>query len=237
VAVSTTNGLAFDPVRPAAGVTGTLRISLHDGNSSAPALDELLVDGALEAFPPGTTRVDYLEFSGEIQGPFVVAAEVDSPAGDPVVIDTEEKVQLLATVETLEATAAQVDVSGREVTVKDVDLELEDVDEEVVDRILSGAFDLDIRNPWSIGASFNLAIHTPSGLILKSFNVPPAPTSTARVEFDQDELRRILGQPGVVMRGFGTVDPEAGVREVTPGQVLTVETTLDLVIRVGGEEG
>ena len=58
-------------------------------------------------------------------------------------------------------------------------------------------------------------------------------TSTARVEFSQSELRSFLGQ-NVVLGGHGLVDVGAGQVTLSPGQVLTLESQLDLVIRVGG---
>jgi hypothetical protein len=116
----------------------------------------------------------------------------------------------------------------------DTDLGLEDVDADLVERVMSGALELEIQNPWSIGASFSLTIRSPTVNITKDFTLAAEGTSTARVEFSQAELRSILGQPNVVLGGYGFVDPSAGSVTLTPDQVLILNSKLDLVVRLGG---
>lgn len=204
--VMATNGFAFDPLRPAAGVTGTLTMSLYDQPAAGILLDQIIVDGATESFP----------------------------AGDPVTIDITERLTVDALVQALEISSAVIDVSDREFTMDDTDLDLEGVDETVVDHVISGALDLEIQNPWSIGATFSVTIQGPNTNISKGFNIPPGATSTALVEFSQSELRSFLGQPNVVLGGHDLVDVGAGQVALSPGQVLTLESKLDLVIRIGG---
>jgi len=232
--VLATNGFAFDPVRPAAGVTGTLTMSLYDQSAAGTLLDQIIVDGATESFAVGVTIVKIFEFSGVVRGPLVVVVAVNSPAGDAVTIDVTERLIVDAGVQALEISSAVIDVSGREFTMDDTELDLEGVDETVVDHVMSGALDLEIQNPWSIGATFSVTIQGPNTNISKGFNIPPGATSTARVEFSQSELRSFLGQPNVVLGGHGLVDVGAGQVTLSPGQVLTLESQLDLVIRVGG---
>jgi hypothetical protein len=64
-------------------------------------------------------------------------------------------------------------------------------------------------------------------------SVPAAPVSTVEVELTQAELQAFLGEPNVVLVGQGTVDPNAGTVTLAPGQTLTIESKLDLVILIG----
>jgi len=230
------NGFGFDPIRPQAGSAGTLTISLYNGSTSGPLLDRVLVDGATEAFPPGTTLTRTLEFSGEVEDALVVQLGIFSPLGDPVTIDVTEVFSVGATVLDLEAVSAAVDLSGKGFTLEETVLEVGDMDEEMVHRIQEGAMDLIIHNPWSVGATFAIQIIGPFAPIPKTFSIPGDPTSTARIEFSQEELRTFLGQEDVILVGTGVVDPDAGESALTPGQLLILDTRLDLIIRVGGGE-
>jgi hypothetical protein len=63
--------------------------------------------------------------------------------------------------------------------------------------------------------------------------VPAAPVSTVEVEFTRAELQSFLGEPEVVMTGTGTVDQNAGTVTLSPGQIMLVDTKLDLVLLIG----
>jgi len=235
--LSITNGFAFDPLRPAAGVDGTMTLSLYDESTSGTLLDQVVVSGATESLPTGSTMVKTLAFSGVVNGPFVVAVELDSPAGDPVLIDINETVQVLATVPTLEVSTALVDVSAQEFVLEDTDLDLGDIPEKVVDHVQSGTLEILIENPWSVGADVDINIESPLGVVSQSFRVPASPTSTVRVEYSQAELQTFLGEDNVVLTGFGVVDPTAGDASLAPGQILLMDSQIELVVRIGGGEG
>ena len=53
------------------------------------------------------------------------------------------------------------------------------------------------------------------------------------MEFSQAELQAFLGEPNVVMIGQGTVNQDAGTATLAPGQVMTIDAKLDLLIVVG----
>lgn len=230
------NGFAFDPLRPAAGVTGTLTMALFDGSTSGTLLDQVVVDGTSESFGSGSTLIKTLSFTGSVSANLVVLVSVNSPGGDPVPIDTGEEITVDASVPTLTISSATVDVAGEDFTIEDTDLDLEDVDKEMVDRVQSGALDMDITNPWGVGATMTLTIQTPSGPINKSFSIPDGSTSTARVDFTKSELRAILGKDNVIMRGTGIVNANASPTTVSPGQEMILDTELDIVIKIGGED-
>jgi len=237
IQVVATNGFPFDMLRPAAGVTGTLTMTLYDQSSTGTLLDQIIVDGATESFGVGATLEETLEFSGVISGPLVVVVEVDSPAGDAVTINIASTLTVDASVPTLNLSAVQVDVLGQEFTMDDTDLDVEDLDETLVDHLMSGAIVFEIENPWGIGATMTLTIDTPFETITKPLTIPSGPESTVRVEFSQSELKAFLGQPNVFMGGSGMVSAAVGSVSVTPDQLLTLDAKMDLVVRIGGGEG
>jgi hypothetical protein len=172
-----------------------------------------------------------------------VVTTVNSPAGgvDPgdwVLIRLQDQVSVTATPQDLEATSAVVDVVGETFQLIDTELDVEDLDEELVDHIVSGAIAMAVVNPWAIGASLTLSIDGPTmgAPVVKNVVVPAAPTSSLRVEFSQAELRSFLGEPGVTMSGSGTVAPGTGPVTITPDQLLVLDSTLDLVLLIGGGE-
>ncbi len=235
VRVEAWNGLGFDPIRPAAGSTGTLTLSLRDGGPGGRLLDRIVVDGATRSFPSGTTLTETLQFSGPVEEAILVVLEVSSPLGDPVTINVNQSVAVDATVQTLEVTSAVADLSGETFEMDETDMDTEDVDESIVDRIQSGALEFRAQNPWAVGASVNVIISGPFTPITKSFVIPEGLTSEGRIEFTRQELQTFLGQSNVTLTGFGTVNPGAGEATLTPGQTLILETILDLTIRIGGE--
>ncbi len=240
VTVVAQNGFSFDPIRPPGGSPGTLTLSLRDGGPGGILLDQVVVDGAVTSFAPGALLTRVLEYSGPVGATLTVVMSVESPAGgtapeDRIVVRLADQVQITATPQPLEITSALIRVAGRSFDLIATDLDVEDVDQKIVDRVRPGAFLMEISNPWSIGATFDLTVSGPTvaSPIIKTATVPAAPSSTVRVEFTEEELRSFLGEPGVMLSGTGTVDPGAGTVRVTPQQVLTVETRLDLVLLVG----
>jgi hypothetical protein len=240
VLVEAENGLTFDPLRPRGGDPGTLSIALRDGGVGGPVLAEVLVEGTATSFNPGTVLVRTLEYSGPVTAELWVVTTVNSPAGglDPVdwvLIRLVDEVQVTATAQVLEATSAVVAVANETFQLIDTELDVGDLDDELVDHVQSGAAAMEISNPWAIGASLTLTIDGPTmaAPIVKVVVVPSTPSSTVRVEFSQSELQSFLGKPGVTMSGDGTVAPQAGFINVTPDQVLSIDSKLDLIIRIG----
>gem|GEM_PF-629516 len=240
VVVLAQNGLSFDPLRPPGGNPGTVTLSLRDGGPAGPLLAQVLVDGATTSFSPGAFLTRVLEYSGPLGTPLTVTVGVNSPAGgtspsDRVMVRLSDQIQVSATPQDLEVTSAVVRVDGRSFDLIDTELDVQDLDEGFVERVQSGAFLMEIDNPWSLGANLELTLRGPTlgSPIVKNLSVPAAPSSSVRVEFTRDELQSFLGQPGVTLTGGGTVAPGTGAVSVTPHQSLTVETRLDLVLRVG----
>jgi hypothetical protein len=169
-----------------------------------------------------------------------VTVEINSPAGGPepgnwVLIGLDNEVRVTATPEALEAESAEITVAGEIFGLGITELEVGDISKDMVNKITSGSFELEIVNPWSVGAVFSLTIVGPTmgAPVVLIASVPPSPISTVTVAFSQAELQAFLGEPDVIMTGQGTVSQDAGIVTVAPGQTMTIDTKLDLVILIG----
>ncbi|MFQ5536088.1 MAG: hypothetical protein ACE5GJ_01430 [Gemmatimonadota bacterium] len=231
--VTIRNNFSFDPIQPGGGSTGTVTITISD-QSSGMVLGQTVLDGATDALPAGAsvTRVVSLT-SATVGSTLMAAVEVDSPAGAMVTINTSESIQVTATPSSILVSSATVDVSGQDVTIDPVDLDVGDIDSTITDHIQNGAIILEITNPFGVGISGTLDINYPGGTISKSLTIPAQPTSTATLSYSGEELRSFLGQTGVVLTGNASVTG-GGLITVTPGEVATLGSKIDLTLQIGG---
>lgn len=240
VEVVAQNGFGFDPLRPPGGQTGTATLTLREGGPTGPVLDELVLNGTDTSFGPGTILTRTLDYSGPVIGSLSVTLTIDSPAGGPepgnwVPIRLNDELQVVVSPGTVEVTSANITVAGRAFALPITGLDVEDLDADLVEQVSSGFLRLIVQNPWSVGATLNLAITGPTMAepIFFIARVPPTPTATLDVEFTASDLQAFLGQPDVVVAGQGTVDQSAGAIPLLPDQVMTIETKLDLTIEIG----
>lgn len=235
VTLEVTNEFGFDPIRPGSSATGTMTLRVSD-DADGDVLSELVVDGADTAFPSGTTLTRDLTLGQEtVNGSLVATIELDSPAGDPVTIDTTALFSVVATPSNVRVASVSADVSSRPVTFDTVDLDVQDVDDRIRDAVLEGAFILDVTNPFGISADFDLQITGPEfSPIQRSATIGPAATSTVRLEFSGVEIQDFLGTPGVQLTGGAVMDSGAGIITLTPGQDLVLKASLDVTMQVDG---
>jgi len=240
VVVEAENRFGFDPLRPPGGETGSFTLALRDGGPNGPVLDEVLIDGETTSFGQNSTLSRQLEYSGPVESSVFVTVMVNSPAGglEPgnwVPIGIDDEIRITATPEAVEASSAEISVAGEVFDLGVTSLNVEDISEDVVDRLQRGSIVLELVNPWSVGAVLTLTIQGPTmeAPVVLIAPVPPSPSSTVEVELSQAELRAFLGEPNVVMTGQGTVNQDAGTVTLTPGQVMTIDAKLDLVILIG----
>lgn len=240
VVVQARNRFSFDPLRPPGGERGSVTLAIRDGGPDGPILDEVIINGEDTSFGPNSTISRELEYSGPVGSSIAVTIEVTSPAGGAqpgnwVLISLDDQIQVTATTESMEAASARIDVAGEVFDLLDTDLNVEDIGKDMVDKIQSGTLVMDLVNPWSVGAVMNLTIDGPTmaAPVVLIAPVPAAPTSRVTVEISQAELRSFLGEPGVVMTGTGAVDQNAGSVTLAPGQIMTIDARLDLVILIG----
>ncbi len=234
VDIRVTNALGFDPIRPAAGTYGSLTLTLYAGPNTADVLAQLVVDGADQAFPSGTTLERTLTATtGSVTPEVRVVLAVDSPAGDPVTIDTSARLDVEVTVPAAEFSRARIEVAGEEVSVDDTELDVGDVDRDLVDHVRSGALVLLVDNPLQVAVDMTVRISGPFPDIVKEAAFSAAPASTTRIDYSGEELRTFLGESGVVLSGEGTVDPAAPPVTVTPRDSVRINARIDAVFRVG----
>ncbi|MGD2123576.1 MAG: hypothetical protein PVJ76_17610 [Gemmatimonadota bacterium] len=240
VVVEARNLFGFDPLRPPGGDRGTVTLALRDGAVGGPVLDEVVIDGDDTTFGPGETLSRDLEYSGPVSSTIFVTMDVNSPAGGPepgnwVEIDLDDQIQITATPESLEAESAEVAVAGEVFDLGITELDVEDISKDMVDKIQQGSFLMEIVNPWAVGATLTLTINGPTmaAPVVLIASVPAAPVSNVEVEFSRAELQAFLGEPGVIMTGQGTVGQDAGTVTLTPGQIMLIDTKLDLVLLIG----
>ena len=196
-----------------------------------------LVDGATESFAPGATLSKTLNIaSATVGSTLTVEMLVNSPTGSNVTINTSQTLQITATPGEILVSSATVNVANMDVSFDPTDLDVEDIDQEVVDHIRSGAFEFDIQNPLGIAIAFTITI-SGDGFsdIVKTLNITGAATQTGlRIEFSQAELQSFMGKTNVRLSGEGTVSGTAGSITVSPGQVITIDSKLDIVLIIGG---
>jgi hypothetical protein len=230
------NGLNFDPLRPAPGEAGTLTITVTD-DADGDVLGTLFLDGALVAMPPGGTLTRTLVLGPTtVEGSIVATADVDSPLGDPVTIDSSLPLTVTVSPTNIIVSSVTIDVAGRSVDLDPKFLNVEDVDQSISDRILSAGFIIDVVNPFGVAADFQLTIAGPTvAPIRKSASFGPSATSTVSIPLTVEEIRSVLGQIDVLLTGGAVVDPAAGPITVLPGQELVLTGKFDLTLRIGGE--
>lgn len=235
VEVELFNGFNFDPIRPAAGVFGTIELTITD-ESDGDVVGTVLVDGEDQAFPSGTTLTVAVDLqAATVEGDIGATVAIDSPLGDPVTVDSGLSIDVMVTPMDVRVGRVEIDVASESVDLDPVDLDVEDVDQELIDRVTSGAFVLDVVNPFQVAADFQITISGPTiATIQKSAAIGSEAESSVVIDFTLQEIQSFLGEPGVVLSGGAVVDPDAGSVVVDPGQELILTASLDLTLRIGG---
>jgi hypothetical protein len=236
VLVEVTNGLDFDPIRPSASAFGSVTMRITD-DADGDVLSELVVNGTDTSFPAGTTLTRTLTLDPTaVNGSLVATVTLDSPLGDPVTVDTASAVSVVVTPGTIDVSSVAIDVSGESVTIDPVDLDVGDIDTDIENRVIEGAFLLDVTNPFGVSADFDLTISWATGTLGRAAVVTSAPTSQVRIDFTGAELQSFLGEPNVVLTGSAVVEAAAGVVTVNPGQELVLKASMDLILEIGGSD-
>jgi hypothetical protein len=233
VSVSIVNSFGFDPLNPPGATTaGNMTVTVVNGSRT---LGSTVITGS---FPTGTTRTASVPLTaGTISGPIDVTVAITSPPGGTapsnfVTVNTNGSLSVTASPANILISSANVAVSNKTISVNAIALDLSEIDQSIADRVVSGAIILKMTNPFTVSGTLQLRI-TGSGVnIVKNVTVA-AGTTTQRVEFTGAELRQILGKD-VQLSITGPVNATGSSVTVTPGQVLNVETSLDLVVQIGG---
>ncbi len=234
IQVALTNAFGFDPLNPPGAATGgTMVITITNGSRT---LGTATVTGP---FPTGTTKTTPVALAaGNVSGPINVAVAITSPAGgiapaNFVTINTNGALAINVTPQSIIVTSATVPITNKLVSVTAITLDLSEIDSELADRAVSGAIILKMTNPFAVAGTLQLRIAGgAAGDINKSVALA-AGVTTQRVEFTGAELRSILGRD-VTLTISGPVSGVGGNVTITPAQSLAIETSLDLVVQIGG---
>lgn len=226
VQLSIQNNFSFDPIRPSATARGSLTATVRSGTTT---LGTVTLNGTTNALPPGsTTQLTVPLNPGTVSGPLDVTVTLDSPAGDPVVVNTNALFNITATPTNILLSSAQVRVQNRQINAAQVTLNVGNIDQFIVDHVKSGALVLTINNPFNVTGAMTMTIVTGSTTITKTVNIAAGQT-TVEVPFTQSELQSILGQSNVTLRLSGPVSSNGNVT-VTPTQSLSFTALLRLII-------
>jgi len=220
VQVAVTNGLSFDPLVGG----GSIEATILDGEGGS-QLAQLIFSGTLA---PGTTLTQSISIGNSIVGDEVLAAiEVISPGGQIAPIDTSEQLRVAATGSALIMGSATVSLEGHAVEIDVVKLDLDHIGPEIIERIVNGSLILQVANPFGVSLSGNINI----GPISKSFSITESGRSTTTISYTRNELRSFLGKKGVTLSLSGTANGSSIT--LNSGQKLTIEGTIDCLIRIG----
>ncbi|MCH7991995.1 MAG: hypothetical protein IIC35_06215 [Gemmatimonadetes bacterium] len=223
ISIQIDNGLSFDPL--AGG--GTIVIEVRNG-SGGPLLGDLTLDGATEVLAPGGTVTRVLTLvAGTLDAPLVATTVVNVAGGQTTFVDVAETIDVVATVNSILVSSLTINVPGQTVTIDPIAVDLDDIDSDMADHIVQGAIILDVENPFAVSLNGDVDI----GPTTKSFAISGAGTSRVSLLYTGDELRSFIGLAGATFSGSGTAIGSAVT--IRPGQMMTIEVTLDLTIEIG----
>jgi hypothetical protein len=219
--------LSFDPLRPSATARGYLILTARSG-SAVLARDSL--GGGTTPLPPGAVVTRILQLQpGAISGPIEVGLTLHSPAGDPALIDMDDRL-------TVEVAAMQVQVADARIVVTDqvistpaIQLELDEIDEAVSGRVRGGAVHLEIDNPFEIEGTLELRINSSAAQIVKPVEIAPG-SSRSRIDLTGAEMKSILGQSDVQLSISGLASSPSEGTAVEPTDAIGLGVRLELVI-------
>lgn len=231
------NGFAFDPLRPAFGIAGSITLTAYDGTPFGRVLDRIVISGANRTFPPGSRITETFSVDpGTIAGAVWVEAFVVSPAGEIVILDTSDRMSVSVTVHPVRISDARVIVAGQTFAFTTVALNVEDIGDDVIERINDGAVRLRVENDFGLGADGVIAITAPGvSSIFKTLHLDRAESSSERIEFTREELHSFLGTAGAMLTGTGLFSSSAEPIVITPASRITAAVAIELEVGLGNQ--
>ncbi len=238
ISLAIQNDLGFDPIRPAPGSPGTMTVTVYDVDVLGRQLAQVTLDGAIitDSLPNGALTTILLNLApGTVSSTIFTEVTVFSPAGDPVPIDLNARLDITAAVGPVLVSSALIDVDGRSITLDSTTINVDQIDTDISNRIQNGSIILDIQNPFGVGVDLSFDI---SGLgfttLQRAVSISSAATSTVTISYTGDDFRSFLGQSNVQASGAGAVVAPGGPATVTPTQELVFKASIDLTLTVGG---
>jgi hypothetical protein len=231
------HNFSFDPLRPSPSDptnTGFMIIAVRSAGRLV-AYDSIDGSDADGAFPPNTPRNVVVGItSGPLADSLSIEFRINSPAGDPTTINTSQGLFVTLHPGTLEISQAEVAISDVTANGTPSTMDLSGLPDYIVKRVESGALRFTIDNPFDVGGTFTLTLTPPTGSpVVKTLDIVPG-ASTPSVDFTGTELQGLLGQQTVHITTTGVVSATGGTVTVTPDQVMTLQTNLEIKNLVGG---
>jgi len=221
-----TNNLNFDPLRPSATAQGILAIQVRHAG------EVIATRTYTEPLPPGSAADIGIPLQATgVTGAVEVVVTINSPAGDPVRIDTAGSITMSTPPPNtrLEMSEVVVRVENRVIQSAQTRLDLTDIDATTRDHVVEGALRLEVENPFAATGLFVLDIRPEDGAPIQKTLIPiQAGASTQLIPLTGEELRQMLGRNVTLsMRGVVNQTSQAGVT-VRPTDVLRLRADLDV---------
>ena len=233
-----TNGFSFDPIKPSAAgapygyfviriMNGTTLVGQDSVNGASVAMGK---NGAtLQRSVPLNLGGGSLTVSSA--SPLKVYLTLNSPAGDPVTINTSQSFSVSITPSGIAASQAQVNVTNQTVNAAQTTIDLSSVsDAALINRVQGGTLHLTIDSPFGVQGTLTATFGVPGGQpIVKSIPLTTAAQQSPDVSLTATELRSLLGHTANLSVS-GTVNAPSGSVTITPTQVLKVNSTFEIVL-------
>jgi hypothetical protein len=227
--VTISNGYNFDPLRPGAGSYGYLILTVRNGTT---IVGRDSANGVTTALPPSGTLVRKVPLSGTVSaaGGLQISTQIESPTGDPVLIDASRSIRVTGATGPVFVSSALVNLLNQNVSAAPSTIGLGGVDSSITKRVIGATLEMTVNNPFDVSGTLAITL-TGASLITKSI-VLTGGTTRPSMTFTQNEIQDLLGH-NVAMTVAGTVSG-SGVA-VQPGQTVSVASRLVLTLNVGGK--
>lgn len=226
--VTISNGFNFDPIRPSASAPGYLLITVKNGSA---LVGRDSIDGRATALAAGSSLTRKIPLSGTITGAngLQISTTLNSPIGDPVLLDASRSITVTGAVGAFFVSSAQVSLVGQSVSAAPSELDLSGVSATIAKHAGGGSLLLTVSNPFNVTGNLSVAFTGGAMPINKTVALSNG-ASTPSIDFTKDEMLALLGR-NIKMGFSGTV----GGSNVTvaPGQVVSVSSRLQIVLNVG----
>jgi hypothetical protein len=220
------NTLTFDPIRPSASARGRIVAAARDADGRV--LGEAVVDGTTTALPPGGSVAFQLPIvATDARGPVEVEVRVESPAGDPVHVDVNGRLELTVGPAVLTVTEADVRIEGETFESPVVEFVPGEVDAAIADRAQGAEIRLYVDNPLGLTGTINVDITGSFSTIHRTLQLAPG-QSVLTMELSRTEIQYMLLSQTAQIVVRGTVSAPGGTATVRPEH--TVGFTPEILI-------
>lgn len=229
-----TNDLGFDPLRPAAAVTGRLITTVRSGGVVVGADT---VTGTTAALPNGGTLTHRVTVPAGtvILAPVTATSVIESPAGDPVLINTAATLSVNVQTNDVEAARLNILIQAKRVATQVAQLDLSSIGQAIKDHIITAALQLEINNPLPIQGTLQARFQAAGSDVItpRTFAVAPG-ISTLTLVFTRDEFLALTDLPDVNVAADGDVSGTGTPVTVTPATRISARLRFGVRVRLGG---